>query len=78
MVDKEALLAYLNGRLSYLAHNLHSHSSSILPDSLHWTVRGCNLLSRFFGSVDFMILQISDNLAIVLEWESRVMFNVSR
>ena len=108
-----------------LFHNLHSRSSSILPDSLHWTVRDCNLLSRFSqawlsrlcftcfllstcvslresttslgmsicfrkvglfsrwlmswmaGSVDFVILQISDNLAIVLEWESGVMFNVS-
>ena len=30
-----------------LFHNLHSHSSSMLPDSLHWTVRDCNLLSRF-------------------------------
>ena len=27
-------------------------------------------MSWMAGSVDFMILQISDNLAIVLEWES--------
>ena len=32
-------------------------------------------MSWMAGSVDFMILQISDNSAIVLEWESRMMFN---
>ena len=29
------------------------------------------------GTVDFMILQISDSLATVLEWERGVTFNVS-
>ena len=33
-------------------------------------------MSWMAGSVDFMILQISDNLAIGLEWENGVMFNL--